>query len=151
MAALGPNQFKYLQKDSLNLVNLGERYLSAFPALGYYCLLYVAKKLNNEGKAKQAAGQQNPGIDSDLNLLVSRLEQVKTAKGPFNNANDEMKLQIQMFLDEMLINTDTSYLNGMFTQETIQNFMLYTALLEVMNVFGELSEDNLSKSSNRLT
>ena len=141
------NPYKYLQKDSLNLVQLGEKYLSSFPVLGYYCILYVAKKLNAEGKELKSKGAPNPNIDLDLNLLVTKLEGIKNSQGPFKNENNESQNQIQNYLDNFLLQTDNEYMNCNFTQGTIQNFMLYLTLLEVVNVFGEMSEDNVAKSS----
>lgn len=141
----GNSPYQSLKNDSLQLLAFSDSLFSVNPAVAYYCMLYVARKANDEGKAIKEKGGNNPGIDHDLNILVTKLEQMKNAAGPFNKTNDEMK--VQMFLDDLLITADTEYMNSNFSQATIQSFMKYVAILEIMNIFGPFSEDNTGKSS----
>ena len=139
------DSLKCISQENKAMINYSNQFLNQIPEMSYYLLLFVARKLQAEGNKNKLEGKDDSLILQDLGKMINQLEQYKNTYGTKIDKT-QSAITIQQYLDLLLEENDLKFNNGQFDQEILQNFFFYSKIVDVMSVFGELSEENINKS-----
>ncbi|XP_012674579.1 vacuolar protein sorting-associated protein VTA1 homolog isoform X2 [Clupea harengus] len=108
------------------------------PAVAYYCRLYAMQ-------AGMKLDSKTPECRKFLVKLMDQLETMKNALGNHESITQEIvgHAHIENYALKMFLYADNEDRSGRFHKNMIKSFYTASLLVDVLSVFGELSEENI--------
>ncbi|XP_041108457.1 vacuolar protein sorting-associated protein VTA1 homolog isoform X1 [Polyodon spathula] len=133
MAAALPPQLKQIQHH----LRTGQEHEKRDPVVAYYCRLYAMQ-------TGMKLDSKTPECRKFLVKLMDQLETMKKELGDNESISQELvgHAHIENYALKMFLYADNEDRSGRFHKNMIKSFYTASLLLDVLSVFGELSEEN---------
>ncbi|XP_041106396.1 vacuolar protein sorting-associated protein VTA1 homolog [Polyodon spathula] len=133
MAEALPPQLRQIQHH----LRTGQEHEKRDPVVAYYCRLYAMQ-------TGMKLDSKTPECRKFLVKLMDQLEKMKKELGDNESISQELvgHAHIENYALKMFLYADNEDRSGRFHKNMIKSFYTASLLLDVLSVFGELSEEN---------